>query len=250
MATRAKVNMSQQNQEHNGVPVKLKTREYQKELRKLQAQLCRLQDWIKYRGLRVIIVFEGCDPAGKGGTIRALTERVSPRVFRVVALPAPFDREKSQMYVHRYMQHFPAFGEVVIFDRSWYTRAGVEHVIGFCTPKQHDRFLQLCPIVEKFIVDNGIQLIKIWLEVTNQEQKPRFEARIDDPLRQWKVSAMDLPSRREWHEYSRARDEMLTATDTRWAPWYFLRSDDTKRARLNCLQYILNRIPYKKLPLL
>jgi polyphosphate kinase len=240
--------MSNKNHRHNGDPGKLKAKAYEKQLRTLQAQLCRLQDWVKFKGLRVIIIFEGRDAAGKGGTIRALTERVSPRVFRVVALPAPSDREKSQMYIQRYMQHFPAAGEVVVFDRSWYNRAGVEKVMGFCTPEQHERFLELCPVAEKFIVEGGIQIIKIWLEVGNQEQKRRFEARIQDPLRQWKLSAMDLPSRSKWFEYSRARDQMLQATDTKWAPWFILRSDDKKRARLNCLQHILDLIPYKKVP--
>ena len=177
----------------------MKAKTYEKELRKLQARLCQLQDWVKQKGLRVIIVFEGRDAAGKGGTIRALTERVSPRVFRVVALPAPSDREKSQMYIQRYMRHFPAAGEIVIFDRSWYNRAGVEYVMGFCTKEQHARFLELCPEIEKYIVDGGIQLIKIWLEVSDKEQKRRFEARIDDPLRQWKLSPMDLPSRSKWY---------------------------------------------------
>ena len=195
--------------------VTLTRKRYEKELRKLQAELCKLQDWVKHKGLRVIIVFEGRDAAGKGGTIRAITERVSPRVFRVVALPAPSDREKSQMYIQRYMQHFPAAGEIVIFDRSWYNRAGVEYVMGFCTKEQHARFLELCPEMEKYIVDGGIKLIKIWLEVSDKEQKRRFEARIDDPLRQWKLSPMDLPSRSKWFEYSRARDLMLKATDTK-----------------------------------
>jgi polyphosphate kinase 2 len=227
---------------------KLKSKKYENELRKLQAELCKLQDWVKHKGLRVIIVFEGRDAAGKGGTIRALTERVSPRIFRVVALPAPSDREKSQMYIQRYMQHFPAAGEIVIFDRSWYNRAGVEYVMGFCTKEQHDRFLELCPEIEKYIKEGGIQLIKIWLEVSDKEQKRRFEARIDDPLRQWKLSPMDLPSRSKWFDYSRARDMMLKATDTKWAPWHILRSDDKKRARLNCLAHILSLIPYKKVP--
>ena len=225
---------------------KLKRKKYEKELRKLQGELCRLQDWVKHKNLRVIIVFEGRDAAGKGGTIRAITERVSPRVFRVVALPAPSDREKSQMYVQRYLAHFPAAGEVVIFDRSWYNRAGVEYVMGFCTKEEHRRFLELCPLVEKFIVDSGIQLIKIWLEVSDREQKRRFEARIDDPLRQWKLSPMDMPSRERWYEYSRARDMMLEATDTKHAPWYILRSDDKRRARLNCVTHLLKLIPYKK----
>jgi len=229
-------------------PEKMKAKKYDKELRKLQARLCHLQDWVKQKGLRVIIVFEGRDAAGKGGTIRALTERVSPRVFRLAALPAPSDREKSQMYFQRYMAHFPAAGEIVIFDRSWYNRAGVEHVMGFCTKEQHARFLDRCPQIEKYIVDGGIQLIKIWLEVGDKEQKRRFEARIEDPVRQWKLSPMDLPSRSKWYEYSRARDLMLKATDTKHAPWYVLRSDDKKRARLNCLTHILNLIPHKKVP--
>jgi polyphosphate kinase 2 len=227
---------------------KLKEKKYRKELLALQVELCKLQEWVKHKGLRVIIIFEGRDAAGKGGTIKAITERVSPRVFRLVALPAPSDREKSQMYIQRYMQHFPAAGEVVIFDRSWYNRAGVEHVMGFCSDEQHSAFLKLCPVVERYIVDAGIQLIKVWLEVGNKEQKRRFEARIDDPLRQWKLSPMDLPSRSKWFEYSRARDMMLKATDTAWAPWYILRSDDKKRARLNCIRHILGLIPYKKVP--
>jgi polyphosphate kinase len=227
---------------------KLKRKNYDQELRTLQAELCKLQDWVKYSGLRVIVVFEGRDAAGKGGTIRAITERVSPRVFRVVALPAPSDREKSQMYMQRYLAHFPAAGEVVIFDRSWYNRAGVEYVMGFCSKEQHQRFLELCPLVEKFVVEGGIQLIKIWMEVSEQEQKRRFEARIDDPLRQWKLSPMDLPSRERWFDYSRARDAMLKATDTGHAPWYILRSDDKRRARLNCIAHLLTLIPYKKVP--
>ncbi len=225
---------------------KLKNKDYMKKLRKLQEKLCNLQDWVKFKGLRVVIVFEGRDAAGKGGAIRTLTERVSPRVFRVVALPAPSDREKSQLYIQRYIQHFPAKGEVVIFDRSWYNRAGVEHVLGFCTPEEHEHFLELCPGVERHVVNNGIRLIKIWLESSDKEQKRRFEARIEDPLRQWKLSPVDLLSRSRWFDYSRARDLMLKATDTKEAPWYILRSDDKKRARLNCLAHILSLIPYKK----
>jgi len=232
----------------NDEPKRMKNKVYLKELRKLQERLCQLQDWVKFKGLRVIIVFEGRDAAGKGGTIRALTEKVSPRVFRLVALPAPSDREKSQLYIQRYIQHFPAKGEIVIFDRSWYNRAGVEYVMGFCTPEQHDRFLELCPGVEKHLVENGIQLIKIWLEVSDKEQKRRFEARIEDPLRQWKLSPIDLPSRERWFDYSRARDMMFKATDTKHAPWFILRSDDKKRARLNCLAHILSLVPYKKVP--
>src|SRR5499425_823454 len=227
---------------------KMKRKDYEKELRKLQTELCRLQDWVKHKGLRVIVLFEGRDGAGKGGTIKAITERVSPRVFRVVALPAPSDREKSQMYIQRYMQHFPAAGEIVIFDRSWYNRAGVEYVMGFCTDEQHQAFLKLCPTVEHYITNGGIILIKFWLEVSDREQKRRFEARITDPLRQWKLSPMDLPSRTKWFEYSRARDKMLKATDTKHAPWYIVRSDDKKRARLNCISHLLKLIPYKKVP--
>jgi polyphosphate kinase len=233
---------------HDEGKSKLKTKRYEKELRRLQAELCHLQEWVKLKGLRIIVVFEGRDGAGKGGTIRAITERVSPRVFRVVALPAPSDRQKSQMYMQRYIEHFPAAGEIVIFDRSWYNRAGVEHVMGFCSKEEHRRFLELCPQVEKFVVDGGIQLIKYWLEVSNDEQSRRFEARITDPLRQWKLSPVDLPSRSRWYDYSRARDQMLKATDTKAASWYILRSDDKKRARLNCITHLLSLIPYKKVP--
>ena len=227
---------------------KMKRTKYEKELRRLQTELCKLQEWIKHNGLRVIIIFEGRDGAGKGGTIRAITERVSPRVFRIVALPAPSDREKTQVYMQRYMKHFPAAGEVVIFDRSWYNRAGVEYVMGFCTKEQHETFLKRCPEAEKYIVSSGVVLIKYWLEVGNVEQKRRFEARITDPLRHWKLSPIDLPSRSKWFEYSKARDKMLEATDTKWAPWHVLRSDDKKRARLNCIAHLLNLIPYKKIP--
>jgi polyphosphate kinase 2 len=225
---------------------KMKRKKYEKELRRLQADLCVLQDWVKHKGLRVVIVFEGRDGAGKGGTIRAITERVSPRVFRVVALPAPSDREKQQMYMQRYLPHFPSAGEIVIFDRSWYNRSGVEYVMGFCTRQQHDDFLRRCPIFEKFLVTNKIHLIKYWLEVGNDEQVRRFQARISDPLRQWKLSPMDLPSRSRWYDYSRARDKMLAATDTEFAPWHILRSDDKKRARLNCIDHLLTLIPHKK----
>ena len=227
---------------------KLKRKQYEKELRRLQAELCHLQDWVKLKGLRIIVVFEGRDGAGKGGTIKAITERVSPRVFHVVALPAPSDREKSQIFIQRYTEHFPAAGEIVLFDRSWYNRAGVEYVMGFCTKEQRRRFLDVCPEVEKFVVDGGIQLIKYWLEVSNEEQKRRFEARINDPLRQWKLSPMDLPSRSRWYDYSDARDVMLKATDTKFAPWYILRSDDKRRARLNCISHLLSMIPYQKVP--
>jgi polyphosphate kinase 2 len=226
----------------------MKRKEYEKHLEKLQVEMCHLQEWIKEKKLRVVIVFEGRDGAGKGGTIRALTERVSPRVFRVVALPAPSDRQKSQIYFQRYLEQFPARGEVVIFDRSWYNRAGVEHVMHFCTPDQHERFLNLCPKMEKYMVEGGTILIKLWLEVSNEEQKKRFEARITDPKRQWKLSPMDLPSRTKWYDYSRARDRMLKKTDTKIAPWYIVRSDDKKAARLNTIAHVLSMIPYKKLP--
>ena len=227
-----------------GTP-KLKRKDYEKALRKLQTELCILQDWVKSTGQRIVVVFEGRDAAGKGGTIRALTERVSPRTFRLVALPAPSDREKSQMYVQRYLAHFPAAGEIVIFDRSWYNRAGVEHVMGFCTKEQHKLFLEVCPKFEKHITDNGIRLVKYWLEVSNKEQKERFEARVDDPMRQWKLSNMDLPSRERWYDYSRARDKMLEATDTDFAPWYLLHSDDKRRARLNLISHFLGLFPYE-----
>jgi polyphosphate kinase 2 len=225
---------------------RLKRKRYEKELRRLQAELCKLQDWVKYKALRVIVVFEGRDAAGKGGTIRAITERVSPRVFRLVALPVPSDRERSQMYLQRYIRHFPAAGEIVIFDRSWYNRAGVEYVMGFCTEEERRRFLELCPIAENYIIDAGIILIKYWMEVGKKEQLRRFEARITDPLRKWKLSPMDLESFRRWYEYSRARDQMLKATDTKHAPWYIVRSDDKRRARLNCISHLLSKIPYGK----
>ena len=226
---------------------RMKRKDYEKELRKLQVELCHLQEWVKERKLRVIILFEGRDAAGKGGTIKAITEKVSPRVFRVAALPAPSDREKSQMFVQRYMQHFPAGGEVVIFDRSWYNRAGVEFVMGFCSHDEHRRFLALCPQIEKYIVDAGIILIKLWLEVGMEEQERRFKARIDDPLRQWKLSPMDTASYRRWYEYSRARDLMFDATDSKHARWNIIRSDDKRRARLNCIAQVLKTIPYKKI---
>ena len=226
----------------------LKRKEYEKALRKLQVDLCALQDWVKQKGLRVVVVFEGRDAAGKGGTIKAITERVSPRVFQVVALPAPSDREKDQLYFQRYLSHFPTAGEIVIFDRSWYNRAGVEYVMGFCTKAQHQRFLQVCPEFELFVVDDGILLIKYWLEVSDEQQKRRFEARIDDPLRQWKLSPTDLCSRSKWFEYSRARDLMFVATNTKYAPWHIIRSDDKRRARLNCIRHLLELIPHEKLP--
>ena len=226
---------------------KMKPKVYEKELHKLQVELCRLQDWVKETGERIIILFEGRDAAGKGGTIKAITERVSPRIFRVVALPAPSDREKTEMFMQRYIERFPAAGEIIIFDRSWYNRAGVEYVMGFCTEAQHQHFLDLCSPIEKYIVDGGIRLIKVWLEVGQDEQERRFKARIDDPLRQWKLSPMDLESYRRWYDYSRARDMMFKTTSSKHAPWHVVHSDDKKRARLNCISHILNLIPYKKI---
>jgi polyphosphate kinase len=226
---------------------KMKRKDYEKELRKLQVQLCHLQDWVKEKKLKVIILFEGRDAAGKGGTIKALTEKVSPRVFRVCALPAPSDRQKTQLFMQRYIEQFPAGGEIVIFDRSWYNRAGVEYVMGFCSPEEHKRFLDLCPQVEKFAVEAGIILIKLWLEVGMDEQETRFRARIEDPLRQWKLSPMDTESFGRWYDYSRARDMMFEATDTKHAPWRLIGSDDKRRARLNVISHILKTIPYKKI---
>ncbi|WP_457107784.1 polyphosphate kinase 2 [Methylobacterium sp. P5_C11] len=235
------------NDELPGERSRLKRNAYERELRKLQVQLCHLQAWVKATGARIIVAFEGRDAAGKGGTIKAITERVSPRVFRVVALPAPSDREKSQLFLQRYIAHFPAAGEIVIFDRSWYNRAGVEAVMGFAGEAEQRRFLTLCPQIEQFIAGSGIQLIKFWLEVGRQEQRIRFEARISDPLRQWKLSPMDLESYRLWYDYSRARDAMLAATDSDDLPWYVVRSDDKRRARLNCIAHLLHLIPYREL---
>jgi polyphosphate kinase len=232
----------------NGKDVKMKRKVYEKELRKLQIQLCYLQDWVKSTGARIIIVFEGRDAAGKGGTIKAMSDRVSPRVFRVTALPAPSDREKSQMFMQRYVERFPAAGEIIIFDRSWYNRAGVDHVMGFATKEQHKRFLERCPEIEKYIVDGGIILIKMWLEVGQKEQEKRFLKRNSDPLRHWKLSPMDVESYRRWYDYSKARDLMLEATDSKHAPWHIVRTDDKRRGRLNCISHILSVIPYKKPP--
>lgn len=229
-------------------PKKLKRKAYDKELARLHVELVKLQEWVKYKGLKVCIVFEGRDGAGKGGAIKAITERVSPRVFRVVALPAPTEREKSQMYVQRYLPYLPAAGEVVIFDRSWYNRAGVERVMGFCSDEQVEKFLKLVPGVEKAIVESGIILIKYWLEVTMEEQTRRLESRIDDGRKIWKLSPMDLKSYGRWYDYSRARDEMFAATDTEFAPWHVARTDDKRRGRLNIITHLLAQIPYKEAP--
>ena len=227
---------------------KLKSKDYARELARLHEELVKLQQWVVHKGLKICIVFEGRDGAGKGGTIKALTERVSPRVFRVVALPAPTEREKSQMYIQRYIPHFPAAGEIVIFDRSWYNRAGVERVMGFCSEEQAKRFLQMVAPTEKVIIETGIILLKYWLEVSQEEQQRRIEARIDDGRKIWKLSPMDLKSYSRWYDYSRARDEMFQASDSSWAPWYVVRSDDKKRARLNVISHMLNHIPYQDAP--
>jgi polyphosphate kinase 2 len=227
---------------------KLSTKEYEAELARLQGELVKLQYWVKEKGLRVIVVFEGRDAAGKGGVIKRLTERVSPRTFRVVALPAPSEREKTQLYMQRYLAHFPAAGEVVIFDRSWYNRAGVEHVMGFCTDEQYEDFLRDCPAFETYFTDRGIILIKYWFDVGMEEQARRFQGRIDDPRKVWKLSPMDVESYKRWYQYSTARDRMLDATDTEHAPWHIVRSDSKKRARLNCISHLLSRIPYDELP--
>ena len=227
-------------------PPTMKRKEYEKEMRRLHGELVAMQEWVKYSGAKICIVFEGRDTAGKGGTIKRITERVSPRVFRIVALPAPNERERSQMYVQRYIQHFPAAGEVVIFDRSWYNRAGVERVMGFCTPEQTERFLEQVPGFEKAIVESGILLLKYWLEVGPDEQTRRLESRIDDPRKIWKLSDMDLKSYSRWYDYSRARDAMFATTDTAWGPWYVAHTDDKKRGRLNIISHLLSQVPYEK----
>jgi polyphosphate kinase 2 len=224
----------------------LKRKAYEKQVEKLHVELVKLQEWVKAKGIKICIVFEGRDGAGKGGTIKAITERVSPRVFRVIALPAPTEREKSQMYVQRYAPHFPAAGEVVIWDRSWYNRAGVERVMGFCPEEEVKRFLEVVPAFEKLMIESGIVLIKYWLEVSMEEQTRRLESRIDDGRKIWKLSPMDLDSYSRWYDYSRARDDMFKATDTAWAPWYVVNSNDKRRARLNLITHLLRQIPYKK----
>ncbi len=228
-------------------PVKLMRKEFESHLAKLQAELVKLQLWVKAKGLKVVVIFEGRDAAGKGGVIKRITERVSPRVFRVVALPSPTEREKSQMYVQRYIPHLPAAGEIVIFDRSWYNRAGVERVMGFCTEQDVTRFLEICPQFERAVVQSGIILIKYWFEVSQKEQTRRFLSRINDGRKIWKLSPMDLESHRRWYDYSRARDEMLAATDTSFAPWFIVNADNKRRARLNCISHLLSVVPYKEI---
>jgi polyphosphate kinase 2 len=226
---------------------KMKNKEFQEHVKKLHAELVKLQLWVQHKGLRVVIVFEGRDAAGKGGAIKAITERVSPRVYRIVALPSPTDREKSQLYMQRYVPHFPAAGEIVLFDRSWYNRAGVERVMEFCSEQDVERFLLMCPLWERAVVNSGIILIKYCFEVTEEEQHRRFESRINDPRKTWKLSPMDLEAHRRWYDYSRARDDMLQATDTQHAPWYIVDSNDQRRARLNCISHLLTLIPYKEI---
>jgi polyphosphate kinase 2 len=230
-------------------PPKMKRKEYEEEMRILHGELVALQEWVKATGAKICIVFEGRDTAGKGGTIKRITERVSPRVFRVIALSAPNERERSQMYIQRYIPHLPAAGEVVIFDRSWYNRAGVERVMGFCTPEESDRFLAQLPEVEKAMVDSGIILLKYWLEVSADEQTRRLESRINDPRKIWKLSELDLKSYSRWYDYSRARDAMFAASDTAWAPWYIAHTDDKQRGRLNVISHLLSQIPYEPLEL-
>lgn len=228
--------------------MKLRRKNFEKALKGLHVELVKLQEWVKHKGLKVVVLFEGRDAAGKGGAIRCITERVSPRVFRVVALPAPTERERSQMYVQRYIAHLPAAGEVVLFDRSWYNRALVERVMGFCTEEQVKYFLAMCPEVEDAIIRSGVILVKYWFEVSQEEQTRRFMSRIDDGRKIWKLSPMDLESHRRWYDYSRARDEMFAATDTKDAPWYVVDADDKRRARLNCISHFLSLISYKELP--
>jgi polyphosphate kinase 2 len=227
---------------------KMSNKEYEKALKPLQIELVKLQTWAKHTGFRAMVVFEGRDAAGKGGCIKAITERVSPRVFRIVALPAPTEREKTQMYLQRYMEHFPSAGEIMLFDRSWYNRAGVEHVLGYCTDEQYRAFLRVTPETERVVIESGIVLLKYWLEVSQEEQSRRFEQRIHDGRKTWKLSPQDLEAHRRWYDYSRARDAMFEATDTLEAPWYVIDADDQKRARLNCIAHLLSQIPYQEMP--
>jgi polyphosphate kinase len=242
----AAVNKNKKKETSEDPGKKLKRKEYERKLAKLHVELVKLQEWVKYKGLKVCVVFEGRDTAGKGGAIKAITQRVSPRVFHVVALSAPTEREKTQMYAQRYLPYFPAAGEVVIFDRSWYNRAGVEPVLGFCTQEQARNFLKIAPLFERMMVDSGIILLKYWLEVSPEEQTRRLESRIHDGRKIWKLSPMDIKSYNRWFEYSRARDEMFAATDSSWAPWFVAKSDDKRRARLNIITHLLSKIPYKK----
>ncbi len=227
---------------------KMNQKDFERELYKLQIELCKLQAWVKAKGLKMIVVFEGRDAAGKGGVLKRITERVSPRVFRVVALPAPTEREKSQMFMQRYIQHFPAAGEIILFDRSWYNRAGVEHVMNFCSQEEYDRFLRVCPIFEREVVESGITLVKYFFDVSQEEQERRFLGRIKDPVKHWKLSPMDVESYRRWWEYTEAYHKMIEATDSDHAPWYVVHSDDKRRSRLNCISHLLSRVPYEEIP--
>jgi len=231
-----------------GPPAPMSKKEFEKKLKPLHAELVKLQLWAQHAGTRAVVIFEGRDAAGKGGAIKAITERVSPRVFRIVALPAPSERQKTQMYMQRYLEHMPAAGEIILFDRSWYNRAGVEHVMGFCTDEQYQSFLEATPLLERAILQNGIILLKYWFEVSPEQQTERFQERIEDGRKVWKLSGMDLESHRRWYDYSRARDAMLAATDTDESPWYVVNSNDARRARLNCITHMLSKIPYKELP--
>ena len=245
---KTKVGGAQNDQSEQSDPKpKLKRKEYDEQLAKLHAELVKLQFWVKHTGGRIVVIFEGKDAAGKGGVIKRITERVSPRVFRVVALPAPSERERSQIYFQRYFEHLPAAGEIVIFDRSWYNRAGVERVMGFCTDEQYDRFLQVCPAWEKDIINDGVTLIKYWFDISQDEQTRRFSERINDPRKIWKLSPMDLESHRRWYDYARARNAMFAATDTPESPWYVVKADDKRRARLNCIAHFLGLIPYEEI---
>ena len=229
-------------------PSRLSTKEYEKELRRLQVELLRFEEWVRHQGLRVVVIFEGRDTAGKGGMIKRITAMLNPRLCRIVALPAPTERERTQWYFQRYVAHLPAAGEIVLFDRSWYNRAGVEHVMGFCTPDEYEEFMRTCPQFERDLLRSGVILVKYWLSVSDEEQERRFKARIKDPVRQWKLSPMDLASRSKWYAYSRARDTMFKATDTEFAPWIIVPSDDKRRARLNCIRHLLKVIPHKDAP--
>jgi polyphosphate kinase len=245
---KTKVSDAQNDQSEQSDPkLKLKRKEYEEQLAKLHAELVKLQFWVKHTGARIVVIFEGKDAAGKGGVIKRITERVSPRVFRVVALPAPSERERSQIYFQRYFEHLPAAGEIVIFDRSWYNRAGVERVMGFCTDEQYDRFLKVCPAWEKDIINDGVTLIKYWFDISQEEQTRRFSERINDPRKIWKLSPMDLESHRRWYDYARARNAMFAATDTPESPWYVVKADDKRRARLNCIAHFLGLIPYEEI---
>ncbi|MBE9530221.1 MAG: polyphosphate kinase 2 [Proteobacteria bacterium] len=244
--SKIKKKVDKANDEHRA---KLSRNDYEAKLFKLHAELIKLQNWVTEKGLKIVVIFEGRDAAGKGGVIKRITERVSPRVFRVEALPAPTEREKTQMYGQRYIRRFPAAGEVVLFDRSWYNRAGVERVMKFCTKDQYERFLKETPMFERWMVESDIQLIKYWFDISMEEQKRRFQDRIDDPRKIWKLSPMDMQSYKRWYDYSRARDDMLAATSTGWAPWHIVHGDNKRRARLNCISHLLSLIPYKKLPL-